>query len=249
MAQQALRQSSRCSVLARLGVILAILCSVSVVSVGLESAHRTLAGASSTIWGEYGGGRQIGVDPNGGYWIAGWTGVVSAYGGAPSFGSPASFGLHLNKPVVGMAATPTGRGYWLVASDGGIFSFGDAAFYGSTGGLHLNQPIVGMAATPTGRGYWLVASDGGIFSFGDAAFYGSTGGIHLNQPIVGMAATPTDAATGWWPPTVASSASVTPPSMAPPGAPSQPAHRGDGSHADRRRLLVGGLRRWHLQLR
>jgi L,D-peptidoglycan transpeptidase YkuD (ErfK/YbiS/YcfS/YnhG family) len=61
----------------------------------------------------------------------------------------------------------------LVASDGGIFSFGDAAFYGSTGALHLNAPIVGMAAAPGGGGYWLVASDGGIFSFGDAAFYGS----------------------------------------------------------------------------
>ena len=36
-------------------------------------------------------------------------------------------------PIVGMAATPTGRGYWLVASDGGIFTFGDASFHGSTG--------------------------------------------------------------------------------------------------------------------
>ena len=97
---------------------------------------------------------------------------------------------------MGMAATPTGQGYWLVASDGGIFSYGDAAFYGSTGSIHLNQPIVGMAATPTGQGYWLVASDGGIFSYGDAAFYGSTGSIHLNQPIVGMAATPTG--QGYW---------------------------------------------------
>ena len=85
-----------------------------------------------------------------------------------------------------MAATPDGKGYWLVASDGGIFAFGDAAFYGSTGGIALNQPIVGMAATPDGKGYWLVASDGGIFAFGDAAFYGSTGGIHLNKPIVGI---------------------------------------------------------------
>ena len=95
-----------------------------------------------------------------------------------------------------MAATPDGQGYWLVASDGGIFSFGDADFYGSTGNLQLNQPIVGMAATPDGQGYWLVASDGGIFSFGDAAFYGSTGNIHLNQPIVGMAATPDG--KGYW---------------------------------------------------
>ncbi len=73
----------------------------------------------------------------------------------------------------------------MVASDGGVFSFGDAAFYGSEGGKTLNQPIVGAIATPDGKGYWLVASDGGVFSFGDAAFYGSEGGKTLNQPIVG----------------------------------------------------------------
>ncbi|MGP8006256.1 MAG: hypothetical protein ACLP2J_04400, partial [Acidimicrobiales bacterium] len=55
-------------------------------------------------------------------------------------------GLTLNKPVVGMAATPSGNGYWLVAADGGIFSYGDAAFDGSAGGLALNKPILGMAA-------------------------------------------------------------------------------------------------------
>jgi hypothetical protein len=87
-------------------------------------------------------------------------------------------------------------GYWLVGTDGGIFSFGGAPFYGSTGSLHLNQPIVGMASTPDGGGYWLVAADGGVFSFGDAHFWGSTGSIHLNQPIVGMASTPDGG--GYW---------------------------------------------------
>ena len=91
---------------------------------------------------------------------------------------------------------PTGQGYWTVASDGGVFAFGGAAFHGSTGNMRLNQPMVGMAATPSGSGYWLVAADGGIFSGGDAAFYGSTGAIHLNQPIVGMASTPTG--HGYW---------------------------------------------------
>ena len=75
-----------------------------------------------------------------------------------------------------MAATPGGGGYWLVASDGGIFTFGDARFFGSIGAVHLNAPIVAMAAAPDGGGYWLVASDGGIFTFGDARFFGSTGG-------------------------------------------------------------------------
>ncbi len=91
---------------------------------------------------------------------------------------------------------PPRSGYWLVASDGGVFSFGGANFYGSTGALVLDRPVVGMASTPDHQGYWLVASDGGIFAFGDAGFYGSTGGLTLNQPIVGMAATPDG--RGYW---------------------------------------------------
>ena len=71
-----------------------------------------------------------------------------------------------------MAAAPNGSGYWFVASDGGIFAFGDARFYGSMGAHPLNQPVVGMASN-RGNGYWLVAADGGLFSFGSAPFYGS----------------------------------------------------------------------------
>ncbi|HEX3840060.1 MAG TPA: putative Ig domain-containing protein [Acidimicrobiales bacterium] len=91
---------------------------------------------------------------------------------------------------------PASLPVWTVASDGGIFAFGNAGFFGSMGGQPLNKPIVGMAATPDGKGYWLVATDGGIFAFGDAAFYGSTGALHLNQPIVGMATTPDG--QGYW---------------------------------------------------
>jgi ribosomal protein L24E len=90
----------------------------------------------------------------------------------------------------------TPQGYWFVASDGGIFAFGSARFFGSTGNIKLNKPIVGMATTPSGSGYWLVASDGGMFAFGDARFFGSTGGKKLNQPIVGMASTPSG--NGYW---------------------------------------------------
>ncbi len=114
-----------------------------------------------------------------------------AFGNAPVPGPPVTSNL----PLVGAAAAP-GGGYWEVAADGGIFSFGGAAFHGSMGGIALNAPIVGMAATPDGGGYWEVAADGGIFSFGDAAFHGSMGGIALNAPIVGMAATPDGG--GYW---------------------------------------------------
>jgi hypothetical protein len=102
----------------------------------------------------------------------------------------------LSHTVVAMAGTHDNGGYELGASDGGVFTFGDATFHGGLGGSHLNQPIVGMAATPDGGGYWLVASDGGVFTFGDATFHGGLGGSHLNQPIVGMAATPDGG--GYW---------------------------------------------------
>jgi hypothetical protein len=82
-------------------------------------------------------------------------------------------------------------GYWLAGSDGGVFSFGNAGFFGSMGGTRLNAPIVAMATAPDG-GYWLAASDGGIFSFG-LGFFGSTGGMVLNAPIVGIASTRDDA--------------------------------------------------------
>jgi hypothetical protein len=79
-----------------------------------------------------------------------------------------------------------GGGYWEAAKDGGVFTFGNAAFYGSMGGKPLNAPIVGIAQTRDQGGYTLAASDGGVFTFGDATFYGSMGGKKLNQPIVGI---------------------------------------------------------------
>jgi hypothetical protein len=104
--------------------------------------------------------------------------------------------LVLRSPIVAMATTPTGRGYWLAARDGGIFAFGDARYRGAMGGRRLTKPIVGMAATPTGQGYWLAAADGGIFAFGDARFKGSAGAWRLNRPVVGMGAT--KSGNGYW---------------------------------------------------
>jgi hypothetical protein len=120
-------------------------------------------------------------------------GNVFGYGRAEHHGQPP---VELHAPIAGMEATPTGRGYWLAASDGGIFAFGDARFLGSMGGTRLARPVVDLAVTPTGRGYWLAASDGGIFAFGDARFLGSMGGTRLAAPVAGIAATPTG--RGYW---------------------------------------------------
>ncbi len=97
--------------------------------------------------------------------------------------------------VVGTCAAHDG--YWLVGRDGGVFSFGTAHFFGSTGGLALTKPVVGMTSVPGGQGYWFVGSDGGVFAFGPAAkFYGSMGGTALNQPAVAMATT--TSGKGYW---------------------------------------------------
>ena len=122
------------------------------------------------------------------------SGAILAYGNAPLYGSLRN--VTLNSPVVAMAVTPDGGGYWLTAADGGVFAFGDAKYYGSMGGKPLNQPIVGIASTPDGKGYWLVAADGGIFAFGDARFLGSGVTRSLGAPVTGVASTPSG--NGYW---------------------------------------------------
>ena len=92
---------------------------------------------------------------------------------------------HLNRPIVGISPTPDNRGYWLVASDGGVFAFG-APFRGSLGSLTLRKPVNGLVAY--GNGYLMVASDGGVFDFSNKAFVGSLGNDPPAAPIVGIAA-------------------------------------------------------------
>src|SRR5580698_4113193 len=106
-------------------------------------------------------------------------------------------GSHLIHPIVAMATTPDHAGYWLFAADGGVFTFGDAQFWGSVPGVlqpgqKLNGPIVAAEATPDGNGYREFAADGGVFDFGDAVYEGSLPGENIfpSQPITGAVAYP-----------------------------------------------------------
>jgi Glycosyl hydrolases family 43 len=144
--------------------------------------------------------------------FAAWQGNTIGYGACGfrpmyladlAFGQDGTPSLAPDNPGAAPAASPScpqpptpPPGYWQVASDGGVFTFGAAGFYGSTGSMRLNKPVVGMAPTPDHKGYWLVASDGGVFAFGDAGFYGSTGSMVLNKPIIGMI--PTLDGRGYW---------------------------------------------------
>jgi hypothetical protein len=146
------------------------------------------------------GGGSLFQDSSGNWWLgyAAWSASCTNYGGTCNalrymYTTPIDLS---NGLVVPCSAPANPFGYRFVATDGGVFTYGNQPFCGSTGGIHINQPVVGIANTPDSGGYWTVARDGGIFSFGDAKFFGSTGGTRLNAPIVGMAATPNGA--GYW---------------------------------------------------
>jgi hypothetical protein len=139
----------------------------------------TLAGGSYTLVPASCGGANLSGPAASDYTVVYATGAFSVLGGPPP------------------PPPPPAHGYWLVGSDGGIFTFGSATFHGSTGSLRLQRPVVGITPTADQAGYWLVASDGGIFAFGDAGFHGSIPGLGLspagsglanalNAPIVGM---------------------------------------------------------------
>jgi murein DD-endopeptidase MepM/ murein hydrolase activator NlpD len=94
--------------------------------------------------------------------------------------------MRLNQPIVGMASTPSGAGYWLAGADGGIFTFGDAPFHGSAARARVD-PVVAIAAS--GTGYVLTAADADIATFGTAAI-ASLGTTCKDQAVVGAAARP-----------------------------------------------------------
>jgi len=67
----------------------------------------------------------------------------------PPYGAAARE-LH-NDHIVALAATPDGRGYWLVSAGGQVFRYGDAEYYGSASPAVRTDPIVAAAPTPDGK--------------------------------------------------------------------------------------------------
>ena len=126
-------------------------------------------------------------------------GALPSGGDAEFFGSMA--GRPLNAPIVGMASTIDGGGYWLAAADGGVFAFGDAAFSGSfVGGLTPGLgPVFGIAAFPDNSHYLLATSLGGVCVFG---FSGGSWPGGWSQPANGLMVAAANWGTGdspgWW---------------------------------------------------
>ncbi len=154
-------------------------------------AHSGVYAGGGKVWD------AIGVDQPVQEHSMAYLATIYSYDGAIRYWNPVtdSSGA-LATPVVGVASTPDGDGYWLTDAAGDVDALGSAVVYGALTGHALNAPIIHIVATPDGRGYWLVSGDGGIFSFGDARFFGSMGASHLNAPVVDMAPTPDGG--GYW---------------------------------------------------
>jgi hypothetical protein len=125
-----------------------------------------------------------------GYYLVGRHGSLVTAGDAPHLTRVHGLQGH----IVGIAATPDGKGYFAVSDTGAVYVGGDAVFHGDLTSLpkpvEVNN-IVAIAPTTDGGGYWLIGSDGGEFAFGDAKYHGSIPGIgkHVDD-VIGMVATP-----------------------------------------------------------
>jgi len=83
-------------------------------------------------------------------------------------------------------ATPDGKGYWVLLSDGEVFAYGSAAYLGAptAAGLPASDPATAIFTTSDGAGYWVSSAAGAVYNFGDAPNDGSMAGTHLNGPII-----------------------------------------------------------------
>ena len=148
----------------------------------------------------------MGITPtsdDGGYWLVASDGGIFAFGDAEFYGSfpvgiaPLALGQRhsLNAPIVGMVPSADGKGYFMVGSDGGVFTFGDAKFEGSCPGIGgCSGTAVAVMPDASGNGYWLVTNTGNVYTFGDANYFGAPG--NTEPPVTSAVRTPDGG--GYW---------------------------------------------------
>ncbi|HEX2850733.1 MAG TPA: CAP domain-containing protein [Acidimicrobiales bacterium] len=167
----------------------------------LHTAFMNSPGHRANILGDY---NQLGVgvdrDGSGRMWVTvdflkSPMQTVSATSGssAPAAGE---CGPNVNPPSAPSSSGATG--YYVLGSDGAVFSYGNAVYQGSAPelGLHIDASL--MTLTPSGNGYWVEGADGGIFSFGDATFHGSVPGLGLPVRVTAIDLKPTPSGQGYW---------------------------------------------------
>jgi hypothetical protein len=153
-----------------------------------------------------------------GYWMVSEDGVVYAFGAASTCpdvngdtGEDVVPGL---QAVNDIAATPDGRGYWLLRAgvDDTYVGFHHCDLYGPSGSFAYpyrdyesntyiydmldGEVATSISATPDGTGYWIFTNLGRVITNGSAGFYGDLRNVPLNGPILDSVATPSG--LGYW---------------------------------------------------
>ena len=98
--------------------------------------------------------------------------------------------------IIGIAATPSGNGYWLVSATGTVYAFGAAQQFASA--THTSSPVSAIAGTPSGGGYWVVTQSGQVLAFGDAQSFKTLPDLKVKPalPVIGIVHTADTA--GYW---------------------------------------------------
>ena len=89
-----------------------------------------------------------------------------------------------------------GNGYYELADDGSVYSFGDAFPYYYTYGRGPRGSVALVNRPRQSDGYWIAGADGSVYALGEAQFYGSASNFKLSSAVAGMAATPSG--NGYW---------------------------------------------------
>jgi beta-propeller uncharacterized protein DUF5122 len=89
-------------------------------------------------------------------------------------------------------------GYWMVGSDGKVYSFGDAALHGGTPPLPAGIDAVDLEPTPSGNGYWIVNSAGQVYAMGDARYMGNVDPGRVARDEKATSLSSTKSGNGYW---------------------------------------------------
>jgi hypothetical protein len=123
-------------------------------------------------------------------WAVTSTGNVTR---GPKFGTLA--GKKLSAPVGGIAATVTGKGYWIWLTNGATYAFGDAK--GCTSSTTRISPrVVALTPTADGKGCWLLTNSGVARAFGTAHVNSLVATVKTTQAFVALL--PTASGHGYW---------------------------------------------------
>jgi hypothetical protein len=116
-------------------------------------------------------GRALATTASGGSYVLNGNGTVTAYNGAPFFGSPPPADSDAFRDIDAM---PDGQGYVVLDEYGLVYKFGSATSPDTVGSLSMGyypgqDTARSISVMPDGKGYVILLGNGTILKFGSAA--------------------------------------------------------------------------------